>query len=301
MNLKDLEKQVSTQIIQMMEDDGLKWTKRWASADPARNAQTGHIYRGSNVLTTSIAMVVNKWTTSHFLTFHQAKELGGTVMKGSKGTPIIFFATYVKDDVSGTAEEKRYRFCKIKTVFNIDQIEGLDHTKLISPAPRPHDAPARVRVARYENYLDATGIPIMTAPSAFYSSKSDTVAIPLIEDFLQTDEASAETLYYSTLFHEFIHATGPATRMGRDCFIGYHKSIAIRAEEELIAEIGSAMLGQHLGLQSEPMKDNAAYVKGWIARLKNDPGAIFSAASQASKAIQWLDACQPHTQERTAA
>lgn len=98
--------------------------------------------------------------------------------------------------------------------------------------------------------------------------------------------------YYGTLLHELIHATGPASRLNRDCYRLYHQRSIERAKEELIAEIGSVMLGQRLGLITEPAEENAAYVQSWIKLLTDHPAAIFEAASAASRAIDCLEAMQ---------
>ena len=58
--------------------------------------------------------------------------------------------------------------------------------------------------------------------------------------------------------------------------------------EELIAELGSAFLSADLGLALEPRTDHAGYVENWLRVLKNDQRAIFTAASKAQAAVDWL-------------
>lgn len=61
------------------------------------------------------------------------------------------------------------------------------------------------------------------------------------------------------------------------------------AFEELIAELGSILIMAHLGLDVEPIQDNsAAYLQSWLKAIKKDPKVLWKAASQASKAFDWL-------------
>ena len=58
--------------------------------------------------------------------------------------------------------------------------------------------------------------------------------------------------------------------------------------EELIAELGSAMLAAHLGIENEPRHDHAAYLQSWLKVLRQDARAIFSVASKAQAGVDWL-------------
>lgn len=132
------------------------------------------------------------------------------------------------------------------------------------------------------------GVPWKNANAAFWEPQSDTIGIPHIANF-KTDED-----YYSVLLHELTHATGHRSRLNRDTIANYARSRIERAREELIAEIGSAMLGQIVGIQIEPDENNAAYVQSWCQLLTDKPKAIFEAAAAASKAVQWIEEQQTH-------
>src|SRR3546814_11962142 len=88
--------------------------------------------------------------------------------------------------------------------------------------------------------------------------------------------------------HELVHATGHASRLARDTLRDYHKERAIRAREELVAEIGASFLMADLGLAYSPRPDHAAYVASWLKALENDPRAIFRAAAAAQAATDWI-------------
>ncbi len=66
--------------------------------------------------------------------------------------------------------------------------------------------------------------------------------------------------------------------------------------EELVAELGSAFLSADLDLTPEVRDDHAAYIASWIKVLKNDKRAIFTAASHAQRAADFLHGLQ-HSQD----
>jgi antirestriction protein ArdC len=97
--------------------------------------------------------------------------------------------------------------------------------------------------------------------------------------------------YYATLAHEATHSTGHHTRLDR--FQRDAASAAFRGEayskEELIAEIGSAVIMHRLGLQTDRgLRNSAAYIQSWLGALRNDKRLIVSAASRAEKAVDLI-------------
>ena len=92
--------------------------------------------------------------------------------------------------------------------------------------------------------------------------------------------------FYSTLAHELVHWTGAEKRLARDLSGRFgDESYAI---EELVAELGAAFLCADLRITPEPREDHACYIKNWLAILKNDKKAIFTAAAKASQAATWF-------------
>ena len=70
------------------------------------------------------------------------------------------------------------------------------------------------------------------------------------------------------------------------------------AREELVAELGSAFLCADLGITPEVRADHAAYIASWLEMLKGDKRFVFSAASHAQRAVDYLHSLQPgQTQE----
>jgi len=92
--------------------------------------------------------------------------------------------------------------------------------------------------------------------------------------------------YYSTLAHEHTHWTANAGRCDRQ--LGKRFGDNAYSAEELIAELGAAFICAQLGLSTEPRADHAAYIQSWLKVLKADKRAIFTAASKAQQACDWL-------------
>jgi len=91
--------------------------------------------------------------------------------------------------------------------------------------------------------------------------------------------------YYSVFAHEITHSTGNSNRLKRD--MTGHFGDKAYAFEELVAELGSAMICGSLGLEAKPREDHAQYIKGWLTALRGDNSFVISAASKAQKAADY--------------
>ena len=118
---------------------------------------------------------------------------------------------------------------------------------------------------------------------AWYRPSTDTVGMPSRNAFDSTEA------YYSTLFHELTHSTGHPSRVGRERIedIAAFGSESY-SKEELIAEMGAAMLSGITGISPPTIPNSAAYLQGWINRLRGDSKLLVSAASQAQKAADYI-------------
>jgi antirestriction protein ArdC len=96
--------------------------------------------------------------------------------------------------------------------------------------------------------------------------------------------------------HEHVHWTGAANRCARE--FGNRFGDEAYTFEELVAELRAAFLCADLSL--EPRPDHAAYIASWLRILKNDKRAIFTAASRAQAAADYLTGLQT-TEMRLAA
>ncbi len=211
----------------------------------------------------------------------------GSVKKGEKGIPIMFYGAASATDENG--EDYRYRFGKLHRVWHVSQLADLDESKLVDPAAdAPPEDPAERDIGA-ELFLTGTGARILhTGSRAFYRPTDDVIHMPTVETFYSSEG------YYSTVLHELVHWTGAAKRLDRP--FSFERD-ADYAFEELIAEIGSVILGMQLGIQAQPREDNAAYVKGWMKLLKDQPRTIFYATRKASAAATFLNDLQTTQQE----
>lgn len=163
----------------------------------------------------------------------------------------------------------------------LEQIDGLDMSKF--PAPQieiknrdERDPELDAAFARWPVPYEEGG------SSAFYDPRADRIQMPAFSDFV-TGNA-----FYATLAHEAIHSSGSAHRLDRETLRDYGKATEIRAAEELIAEIGAAMLCAQLGMEPTEREDHAAYVASWLTALRNDKRAIFRAATAAQAASELI-------------
>jgi antirestriction protein ArdC len=159
-------------------------------------------------------------------------------------------------------------------VFNAAQVDGY------TPKAEP-ELTLNERTANAEAFFAGVGADVGHGGNrAYYSPSSDHIQMPPFQAF---DESVS---YYSTLAHEHTHWTASAGRCDRQ--LGKRFGDNAYAAEELIAELGAAFTCAQLGLSTEPRADHAAYIESWLKVLKADKRAIFTAASKAQQACDWL-------------
>jgi antirestriction protein ArdC len=70
------------------------------------------------------------------------------------------------------------------------------------------------------------------------------------------------------------------------------------AMEELVAELGSAFVSADLDLTPEVREDHASYIASWLKVPSSDKRAIFTAASHAQRAADFLHGLQDNSAHR---
>jgi antirestriction protein ArdC len=280
---KDIYETVTNRIIAELESGVVPWLKPWRNgvgterADMPRNAVTGRAYSGVNVLTLWSVALSRGYSVGRWLTYKQAQGLGGNVRKGETGTHIIFLKTGVKKARDENGEEKNERFGMMReyVVFNVAQCDGLPE-KVTQAAPLP---PAPVLDANYKRFVAATGLHInYGSDRACYVPALHAIQMPHVAAFETVDH------FKSTECHEMIHATGHKSCLDRD--LNGRFGGESYAAEELIAELGAAFLCATLGVTAKLR--HASYIANWLKVLKDDKRAVFTAASAASKAADYL-------------
>ncbi|MGJ0532076.1 ArdC family protein [Methylocystis sp.] len=277
---------VTRSIIAELEQGAAPWVKPWKSGNrtgilPA-NAITGRCYSGINIPILWHAADVRGYTTNAWITFKQALEKGACVRKGEKGTQVVFTKrlSVKKDDDAD--EERQISMLRAFTVFNVAQVDGFD-------APDAPAAPAPPAGAA-DAFATATGADIRHGGDrACFVPSLDFVALPYPEMF-ETEEQ-----YQATKLHELVHWSGHKSRLNRD--LNNRFGTKAYAAEELVAELGAAFLCAHLGLQGQLR--HAGYIESWLSLLKTDERAIFTAASKASQAADYLRAFSEKLEEVT--
>ena len=277
---------VTDTILAELEAGTVPWHQPWSGGGglPMPRRVTGQSYQGINVVMLWLAAVKHGYGSFGWMTYAQALKLGGQVRKGEKSSTVIKFGKITKegstDPVTGETEEDRHiPWARAYRVFNVEQIDGLEAQWYDRPDP-PRDFGTQVDPV-LEAWFAAMGVPIdhSPVPEAYYEPAKDRIHLPPIYTF--------ETLhaYFHTLAHECSHATGVSHRLDRKH--SGKTGMQRRAQEEIVAEISSAMICARLGIQ--PVFDqNAAYLKSWIDALRADHRAIVKAASMAQAAADWM-------------
>ena len=277
----NLYQNVTNQILASLETGAAPWVKPW-SATPGNNiphnAATNRPYSGCNVILLWLSQ--GRFTSPRFMTFKQALDLGGNVKKGEHGFTVYFVKpmTGKKNDETGEAG-KAFTMLRAYTVFNVDQCENLP-AKIATPEPiKPRHTDERD--ATIDEFIAATGADFRAdvgGDRAYYSPSQDFVAMPAFAAF-----KSAAT-YYATAFHELGHWTGSTKRLDRQ--FGKRFGDRAYAAEELVAELTAAFLCAEFNIDGELR--HAGYIQNWIALLKDDARAFFTAASAAQKAADYM-------------
>lgn len=277
--MRDLYSDVTARIVQQMEAGEIPWQKNWKltgskfSPFPV-NATTNRPYSGVNVIL--LWMAPNRGAP-RYLTYKQAQSVGGNVRKGEHGSKVYFFKQLnVKDKKSG--EDKKIPMLREYTVFHVSQCDGLPEQVVNGPdagAPLNQDD----RAALADEFIKSTKADFREGTgNPAYVPSLDYIRMPPFEAF------KSQTSFYSVAFHELVHWTGAKSRLDRD-FSGRFGTAAYAAEE-LVAELGAAFINADFGF--DMVANNAAYLSTWIKLLKDDSRAIFTAASKATKAVEYL-------------
>ncbi|MGL4243444.1 MAG: ArdC family protein [Beijerinckiaceae bacterium] len=288
----DVYAQVTNAIVAAIECGGTRYRMPWhhdgALTSRPVNAVSGKTYRGANTLLLWAAAEANGYATGRWATYRGWASLGAQVRKGERSTMVVFWKMFRKDgddrDAGGSGDDDdtdgRPRFmARGYSVFNQRQVDGYE-----PPTMKPLDE--ATRHAGADAFFANLNIPLVSeGDQAFYRPSTDTIHMPPFRQFRDWQS------FVSVRQHEAGHASGAKHRLDRD-LTGRFGSEAY-AGEELVAEISAALALADLGIAHEPRPDHAAYVASWLAVLKNDTRAIFTAASKAQAAVDWMHAQQP--------
>ncbi len=279
---------VTEKIVNLLEQGIVPWRRPWVSTGLPRNLVSKKPYRGVNLFLLS----ATKYVSPFWVTMRQANELGGSVRKGEHSQIVVFWkvdqiasAETETDLENDEANEKsRRRFVlRYYRLFNLEQCDlpqaVLDKLPKIETYQHdPIEAAERI-IAGMPNPPEIQ----YAGSKAFYSPITDRITLPPRELFISAAE------HFATLAHELSHAAGAPKRLNRT-------SIAEAAPfgsptysfEELVAEFSAAYLCAEAGMSPAVLENQAAYIQGWLARLRTDKRMVVIAAAQAQKAADYI-------------
>jgi antirestriction protein ArdC len=272
---KDMYAIINKMIMEKLKNGKTPWKQTWNNFGPARNYVSQKSYRGIN------ALILNNTNFEYplFLSFLQAKELGGNIKRGSKSVEVIYWKTLEFENDEKTT---RIPFLRYYNVFNIECVEGI---KLKLPVKYVNDS-----IEQCESIInDMPSKPIIEhgGDEPHYNWKEDKIKVPYRDNFILSDE------YYATLFHELAHSTGHETRLNRGtCMKPAAYGSRDYCKEELVAEIATCFLCGEAGIANNTIDNSSAYIQFWLERLtyllREDDKAFVRASAQAQRATDYM-------------
>jgi len=294
---KKVEDIVVGRLLEALEMGVVPWHKPWKIDNAPRNGQSERPYRGLNPFILSLVGQLRGYEDQRWLTLGQIRKAGGSVLDGEfkKSVPVVFWKWLdvpvkgedrnrpgVTKDENGNGT-KRIPLLRFYNVWNVAQTEGVQ----LKPLPEPREInPIPAAQAVVDRYISEGGPRLhVGGDRAAYAPLLDQIVMPQQRHF-KDDQA-----YFATLFHEMTHSTGHHSRLGRfgqDMVIP-HFGTQDYSKEELVAELGSAMLCAHAGIdQVSQIEASAAYCNHWLGVLREEPKFLINAAAQAQRAVDHI-------------
>lgn len=276
----DIAQIITDRIISELEKGATPWVKPWRTLKgmPGEgmpfNPASGTVYRGVN----HFWLGMQPYALPHYVTFKQAQQLGGTVKADQKGTPVVYWNVHRKETIGdkGEAVTSAYAFIKHYYVFNVEQCEGLNLPAM--PEPPTVDWDSCAAADSIVSRLNLSGGLTHAGDSAYFRPSTDAIVMPAMAAFDSREN------YYATLLHESVHASGHDSRLKRITPARFGSEEY--AFEELVAELGAAMLCAHCGIDGDLR--HAGYIESWLKALRNDKKFILSASAKAQQAMDYL-------------
>jgi antirestriction protein ArdC len=313
----DYRQRLTNQLVKAIEEHGqLPWKKWDGAALRPFNPKRGERHKGGNIITLLLAQLERGSNDPRWMTMAQANKAGYWIRKGAapvyieywdfgkplvppkaddssgvgvdvvpepegevqtgstEGVPVVD-AVAVDTRVTRTRPHVFYA-----QMFNGEDVLGLPafERKLTW---EPNELAAELLAASHaaiEHKALSTGAPSLET-SAHYTPSTDTITLPLREQFKSAKD------YYATALHELAHWTGHASRLGRD-LTGEFGS-AEYAQEELRAEIASMYLCAALGIDGD-VQNHASYTATWLTKLKGNKQEMFRAAKDAERIVDFI-------------
>jgi len=276
-NSKNIAKIITDRILEELKKDPGQWIKSWSAANRPVNLVTGREYTGCNWLWLSMMQGHEGNDTNEWCTYNQAKELTGLdypIKKGSKGQPVILY----KPQKIATLDKKQNKMKdKVVPLMRVFQVFNRSHIIDLPPREIPNEEENKLE--KVEVFVNHHKLNLKNGfDHACFIPSKDEIHMPYITNFKSTED------YYATLLHEMTHWTGHEKRLDRKLKTSY--GTEAYAFEELVAELGAAMLCNHLNIQGK--LQHTEYIASWLKVLQNDEKAVLRASAQAQKAFDYI-------------
>lgn len=273
----DIYQTVTNLIIERLEKGIIPWSMPWKGTDSMpRNLISRKPYRGFNFW----YLLSFDFSQPYFLTFNQAKQLGASIKKGARSYMVVYWKMLEYKDEDELKEVPMLRYY---WVFHIDDVEGISPDKIPSEDKIDYGFNPIESCDRIVSEWDDSPEIETGKNKACYIPSVDQVHMPDAKTFYK-DEA-----YYSTLFHELVHSTGHSKRLNRHkTYANHHFGSRDYSQEELVAEMGAAYLCGISGIEMATLDNSAAYIQGWLKKLRNDKRFIVSASNLAQHAVDYI-------------
>ena len=271
---------ITEEIIDRLNHGVVPWKNPWAHEHPHQNLFTSRPYSGINAFILNSKALVNGWNHPFWATMFQFNSMGGKVRRGQKATRVLYYK-----------KKNNHLVALYHTVFNIDQIDGLE----FEPIQKPNKPIEEIELFLNEFYKEMPKIEITKGINPHYAIAQDIIKMPPKECFTNIYE------YYSTLFHEIAHSTGKVFRMGRLEKAGkgdFGKTqLKIRDDleinpmqikEEITCEIVSCLLCGFFGIFPQTKVNQKAYIRTWLSYLKSNSRLIIQATQSAEKIFRYI-------------
>jgi antirestriction protein ArdC len=270
------------ELIERMETTGtLPWVKAWKTTGYKGgvmpiNHISGKLYRGGNRWSLMLQQLINGYSSNAWLTFNQARELGLQVLKGSKGTLITHYTTYIKVDKEDEDKTEHRKSLRTFTVFNLDQ------TNYVPPETEAEEMLTETELENaltgvLKHYIKREGIELGYGNPS-YNFIADVISMPNLEEFVPREE------YHSTLAHECVHSTGIAKRLNRYNTSYTHEKYSV---EELVAELATIILCSEYGIDAT-IPNSESYLQSWLKAIKQSPKFLTTVFGDAEKAVDYI-------------
>ena len=291
-------------MIEKIESINKDWHKPWFTEGALqwpRNL-SGREYNGMNALMLMLHCEKEGYRIPRFCTFDCVQRMNKpgkdgqelprvSVLRGEKSFPVMLttFTCIHKetkekikyDDYKRLSEDEKQEYnvyprMQVFRVFNVEQTNLREARpelweKLEKENGRPENRSGEQfsfepvdRMIRENLWI----CPIYTRhqDEAYYSMSKKEIVVPEKEQFKDGES------FYGTLFHEMTHSTGAEDELGRLKPTSFGSKEYAR--EELVAELGSALVSQRYGMTKHIKEDSCAYLKSWLDSLKESPQFI---------------------------